>query len=199
MKIAIAGTGYVGLSNAVVIAQHHEVIAVDVNEHKVDLLNQRISPILDAELTEYLATCELNLTATLDATAAYHDAEFVIVATPTNYDEVTDCFDTSTVEQVVADALRHRPDATIVIKSTVPVGFTTDLRGRHPGASILFSPEFLREGRALHDNLHPARIVVGSTTEPAHRYAALMQECALDDDIPTLFTGSTEAEARESR
>jgi len=195
MKIAVVGTGYVGLSNAVLLAQHHEVRALDIDPVRVDTINRRESPISDPELSDYLAHRELDLVATLDPPTAYDGADFVIVATPTNYDEVTDYFDTSTVEQVVAEALQHRPDTTIVIKSTIPVGFTAELRGRHPEASIMFSPEFLREGRALHDNLHPARIVVGSTTEPAHTYAALMQACALDDDVPTLFTGSTEAEA----
>ncbi|WP_433674937.1 nucleotide sugar dehydrogenase [Microbacterium gorillae] len=195
MKIAIAGTGYVGLSNAVVLAQHHEVIAVDVNEHKVDLLNKRISPIVDAELTEYLATRELNLTATLDATAAYHDAEFVIVATPTNYDEVTKFFDTSSVESVIDQVLAINPDAAIIIKSTIPVGFTERMTTEHPGATIIFSPEFLREGRALYDNLHPSRIVVGDRGPVGRRFADLLVEGAIDENVPVLLTGATEAEA----
>ncbi|MFK4788870.1 nucleotide sugar dehydrogenase [Microbacterium sp. ZW T5_56] len=195
MKIAIAGTGYVGLSNAVVLAQHHEVIAVDVNEHKVDLLNQRISPIVDAELTEYLATRELNLAATLDATVAYHDAEFVIVATPTNYDEDTKFFDTSSVESVIDLVLSINPDAAIIIKSTIPVGFTERMTTEHPGATIIFSPEFLREGRALYDNLHPSRIVVGDRGPVGRRFADLLVEGAIDDNVPVLLTGATEAEA----
>ncbi|MCD2498720.1 MULTISPECIES: nucleotide sugar dehydrogenase [Microbacterium] len=195
MKIAIAGTGYVGLSNAVVLAQHHEVIAVDVNEHKVDLLNQRISPIVDAELTEYLATRELNLTATLDGAAAYHDAEFVVVATPTNYDEVTKFFDTSSVESVIDQVLAINPDAAIIIKSTIPVGFTERMTSAHPGATIIFSPEFLREGRALYDNLHPSRIVVGDRGPVGRQFADLLVEGAIDEDVPVLLTGATEAEA----
>jgi UDPglucose 6-dehydrogenase len=195
MKIAIAGTGYVGLSNAVVLAQHHEVVAVDVNEHKVDLLNQRISPIVDAELTEYLATRELNLTATLDGAAAYHDAEYVVVATPTNYDEDTKFFDTSSVESVIDQVLAINPDAAIIIKSTIPVGFTERMTTEHPGATIIFSPEFLREGRALYDNLHPSRIVVGDRGPVGRRFADLLVEGAIDDDVPVLLTGATEAEA----
>jgi UDPglucose 6-dehydrogenase len=195
MKIAIAGTGYVGLSNAVVLAQHHEVVAVDVNEHKVDLLNQRISPIVDAELTEYLATRELNLTATLDGAAAYHDAEYVVVATPTNYDEDTKFFDTSSVESVIDQVLAINPDAAIIIKSTIPVGFTERMTTEHPGATIIFSPEFLREGRALYDNLHPSRIVVGDRGPVGRRFADLLVEGAIDEDVPVLLTGATEAEA----
>jgi len=195
MKIAIAGTGYVGLSNAVVLAQHHDVVAVDVNEHKVDLLNQRISPIVDAELTEYLATRELNLTATLDGAAAYHDAEFVVVATPTNYDEDTKFFDTSSVESVIDQVLAINPDAAIIIKSTIPVGFTERMTTEHPGATIIFSPEFLREGRALYDNLHPSRIVVGDRGPVGRRFADLLVEGAIDEDVPVLLTGATEAEA----
>ncbi len=195
MKIAIVGTGYVGLSNAVILAQHNEVWALDVDATKVDMVNRRESPIVDAELEDHLRTRPLDLTATLEAEKAYVDADFVVVATPTNYDPETNYFDTRSVEEVTGHALAHNPHTTVVIKSTVPVGFTTKLRAAHPGASIIFSPEFLREGRALHDNLHPSRIVVGSDTEPGHQFAKLLLQGALDDDVPVLFTGSTEAEA----
>lgn len=195
MKIAVVGTGYVGLSNSVVLAQHHDVWALDVDQHRVDLVNKRESPIIDVELQDYLATRELTLQATTDREAAYSGAEFVVVATPTDYDPVTNYFNTTTVETVTAQALAIAPEATIVIKSTVPVGYTQGLREAHPGATIIFSPEFLREGRALYDNLHPSRIVVGSDTPAGHRFAELMVDGAEDDDVPVLFTGSTEAEA----
>ncbi|QYJ03965.1 nucleotide sugar dehydrogenase [Nocardioides panacisoli] len=195
MKIVVVGTGYVGLSNAVVLAQHNHVWALDVDPERVAAVNRRESPIVDAELSDHLATADLDLRATLDADLAYADAAFVVIATPTNYDPVTNCFDTSTVEAVAAQALAATPWATVVIKSTVPVGFTNRLREEHPGASIVFSPEFLREGRALRDNLHPSRIVVGSDTEPGRQFAKLMLQGALEDDVPVLFTGATEAEA----
>ncbi|HEV6955031.1 MAG TPA: nucleotide sugar dehydrogenase [Promicromonospora sp.] len=195
MKIAVAGTGYVGLSNAVLLAQHHQVWAVDVDASKVALVNERKSPIADPELEEYLATRELDLTATLDASAAYTDAQLVVVATPTNYDEVTNFFDTSTVESVIDQVLELAPAATIVVKSTIPVGFTERVRAEHPGAAIVFSPEFLREGRALYDNLHPSRIVVGDRSDRGKQFADLLLEGALTKDVPVLLTDPTEAEA----
>ncbi|AQY02521.1 nucleotide sugar dehydrogenase [Microbacterium foliorum] len=195
MKIAIAGTGYVGLSNAVILAQHHEVFAVDIDPAKVEMLSRRVSPIADVELEDYLATHELDLTATVDADAAYRGAEFVVIATPTNYDEVTNYFDTSSVENVIDTALAVAPDAAIVIKSTVPVGFTARMKAAHPESKIVFSPEFLREGRALHDNLYPSRIVVGDRGPVGERFAELLLEGAIATDVPVLLTESTEAEA----
>ncbi|MGA4670256.1 nucleotide sugar dehydrogenase [Propionibacteriaceae bacterium Y1923] len=195
MKIAVAGLGYVGLANAVILAQHHEVHAVDINPQRVDLVNQRRAPIVDAELEDYLATRELNLVATTDGEQAYPGADYVIVATPTNYDEVLNHFDTSSVDTVVEAVSRLAPGTTVVIKSTVPVGYTDGLRQQYPDLDILFSPEFLREGKALYDNLHPSRIVVGGSSATAERFAELLREGSLDEDTPVLFTGSTEAEA----
>lgn len=195
MKIAIAGTGYVGLSNAVVLAQHHDVIAVDLSQEKVDLINSRKSPIVDPEITEYLLTKELSLEATTDGDAAYADVELVVIATPTNYDEASDFFDTSSVEAVMDQVLRVNPNAILVVKSTVPVGFTSRMKSERPDARIVFSPEFLREGKALYDNLHPSRIVVGDQGPDGRLFADLLVEGALDTDVPVLLTDPTEAEA----
>lgn len=195
MKIVIVGTGYVGLSNAVVLSRHHDVTAVDIDQRKVDLVNERISPIVDVELQDYLATKALRLTATTDAASAFRDADIVVIATPTDYDPHENYFDTSSVETVLAQVVETAPEATVVIKSTVPVGFTKRMREEHPGAHIIFSPEFLREGRALYDNLHPSRIVVGDTGARGRQFADLMVEGAEDGDIPVLLTGATEAEA----
>lgn len=195
MKIAIAGLGYVGLSNAVILAQHHEVRAIDLDPERVATVNRRESPLEDAELEEYLAERTLDLRATLDRHEAYAGVDVVVIATPTDYDERTNYFNTRSVEAVVDDVLAIAPDATMVIKSTVPVGFTARLREEHPGAAIVFSPEFLREGRALWDNLHPSRIVVGDRGEHGRLFADLLLEGALDDDVPVLLTDSTEAEA----
>ena len=195
MKIAVAGLGYVGLSNAALLAQNHQVVATDISQARVDAVNARRSPIIDPELEDFLAHKDLNLSATTDPEDAYSAADFVIVATPTNYDPETNYFDTSSVESVIGFVLRFNPRATIVVKSTVPVGFVSGIRERLDTDRVIFSPEFLREGRALYDNLHPSRIIVGDQSGEARRFADLLLEGAVKKDVPVLFTGPDEAEA----
>lgn len=195
VKIAVVGTGYVGVSNAVLLAQRNQVVALDIDERKVEQINARTSPIADAEMEEYLANRELDLVATTDRETAYHDADFVLVATPTDYDPDTNYFNTSTVEAVIGDALAMAPNALVVVKSTVPVGFTDRIRAALGTDGIVFSPEFLREGRALFDNLHPSRIIVGNTHPRAMDFARLLLEASLKPEATVLQTGNTEAEA----
>jgi len=195
MKIIVVGLGYVGLSNAVLLAQHNEVIGIDISQERVDALNARMSPIIDDEISEYLAKKDLNLCASIDLKASVNGADYVIVSTPTNYDEKTNSFDTSSVEAVIAEVIGFEPNACIVVKSTIPVGFIDGVRERFETDAVIFSPEFLREGKALHDNLYPSRIIVGEKSKRAEVFARMLAQGAIKSDIDLLFTGAREAEA----